>query len=258
MRPGWTIRRHVLAWLVLAVFASLYLAKLYYFPPSGRSAAEPAAPAVRAQDDSPFSGGAAERDLVSQEEAEGLRSEIATLRQQVETLEQEGETLRRRLARIEKAFGPDTGALPPQEAERSATGSVREEKADFPPLPPATVTLSPLPDDGFGDTMIDASPLPVANERTAHKTLFGVELASGSTAGDLEREWAALNERYEELLGRLEARRRKDKESGSDGPAEMTLIAGPFPNAAGAAQLCARLNADGARCKATVFAGEAL
>jgi hypothetical protein len=38
----------------------------------------------------------------------------------------------------------------------------------------------------------------------------------------------------------------------------MPLIAGPFPNAAGAAQLCARLKTDGTHCKETVFAGEAL
>jgi hypothetical protein len=189
MSPGWTIQRHVVAWLVLAICASLYLAKLYYFPPPERPAAESGVLAQGAENGSPFGDDGAEQDFVSVEEVESLRSEIAALRQQVGTL-------RRRLTRVEEAFGPTTGALPPQEdAERSTTGSLGEEKADPPPLPPVTVSLSPLPKDGFGDTMIDISPLPVANERMSSRTLFGVELASGSTADQLEREWAALNER---------------------------------------------------------------
>ena len=113
-----------------------------------------------------------------------------------------------------------------------------------------------MPIDGFGDILVTGSPLPVAGTKTPTQTRFGVELATALSPDGLKKEWTALSGRHEELLGKLEIRRQTTGEGSARGPREMKLIAGPFANAAGAALLCARLQAEGAFCKETVFSGD--
>lgn len=218
-----------MAWVILAGFALAYLSGLYLFYVGGS-----------------MSAGYAERHTLAQAAhgaagIESLRGEIAALRQRVEQLQRREDDLRERLATMEAAFGPNTASLPPQSHEASM---IRRS--------PVSVTYSPLPQDGFGDLMIDRSPLPVSGGGQAMKTMFGVELARGESTGALRKKWAQLGAEHKALLAGLQAR-------SAEGPADsdaLRLIAGPFPNAAEAAQLCASLRAAKSECTETVFSGE--
>lgn len=235
--------RYVIAWLGLSGFALIYLASLFYFP----SFAQPQAEA-EAVIDAARSPVALEAAPAAPDAADRLASEVEALRKLVQAL---GE----RVATLESALGPPTSALPPSDPP-TATGALKQAKEHrkpmAAPLPKVAVTSSPLPEDGFGDTMLDRSPLPVASLKAPTRTLFAVELAMGEDAHALSMEWAVLSERHWQLLGALEARQHKD-----DG-ATIRLIAGPFANAVDAAMLCARLQTAGTPCKETTFAGEAL
>ena len=255
MKPAWTVRRHVFAWLALSGFASVYLWSLFYYPgvditydnPGKLSAENAGSPAGDETMDDAKSLGS---------EVAALRSEIASLRRSVEDLILGERELEQRVDLIEGAFGPSTSALPPAADRARITGSVGAKRKFAAPVPKATVTYSPLPDDGFGDIMVAGSPLPVAGLKSPTQTRFGVELATAMSQEKLKKEWMALSGRHEELLGSLEIRRQAVKQASARGPQEIKLIAGPFANAAAAALLCARLQAEGESCKETVFSGE--
>ncbi len=260
MKAIWTFKRHVFAWMVLSVFAVAYLAFLFAFHSEDRAASTASREISGGRPLSPIAS-LAERETprpARNASLEALRTEVAGLRQQIEALKRRNRELHQRIELVESAFGPATSALPPQTQEPRITGSLREKKLQSPALPTVTVSYLPLPEDGFGDELISASPIPVAGVEESTQTLFGVELASDKSADALKKQWEALSGRHKILLGSLEPRRRNGALAGSPPTDELTLIAGPFPNAAGAALLCTRLRAAGTSCKETVFAGEAL
>lgn len=224
-----------MAWVILAGFALAYLSGLYVFYASGGHAALTPEPGASAPS-------AASADMA--ETAEGLREEIATLRRQVEQM---GE----RIEAMEAAFGY-TAALPPQEEEAGITAGARSRAR--PAGEAVSVTHSSMPEDGFGDIGIEASPLPVAGNGRAMRTLFAVELASGASPEAVRKKWAELGAEHKALLAGLQARHKGDGDAGDD--AGVRLIAGPFPNAAEAARLCASLRAAGTDCTEAVFGGK--
>ena len=256
MKPFWTVRRQALAWSGLGALALLYLLALVYVPQFrgadeeslGRPPVSPLADAARRLADSK-----------STDRVAILRNEIDVLRRQLSQVQERNQRLGRRLRQIEDAVGPTTSSLPPRREPTEITSSLREENRHSTPVPEVSVRYLPLPGDGFGDEGLDGSPLPTAGEIVPTRTLFGVELAQATSADALKKEWAALSSRHGSLLGRLEVRQQKgDPGRGDEGESGLRLIAGPFPNAAGAALLCARLRAAGTPCKETVFTGEGL
>lgn len=260
MKVVWTFKHHVVAWLTLFVFAASYLAFLFFSHVGDARDRLAAMEPQSAETPATLSGVAAPQtsDPARDATIEEMRTQIAGMRQKIEALKREDAELRRRLELVESAFGPSTASLPPQSEEPRITGALQKKTQEKPVLPVVTVKFLPLPEDGFGDAFISASPIPVAGIKAATQTLFGVELANAASAEDLKKRWTALNSKHAVLLGGLQARSSDGAaaESGQDG--KMKLIAGPFPNAAGAARLCARLRAVGASCKETVFAGKEL
>jgi len=243
MPIAWTIRRHALAWVGLAGFALAYLTGLYLFYAETMTSGSFATAPTGIRVDGTVAAG-----------VEEIRGEIAILRRQVDQMKRREDDLRKRLTAMESAFGPNTASLPPQSEERDIVSSTQRNaiaRAE-PARVPVSVTYTPLPEDGFGDLMIEKSPLPIANSGQMMKTMFGVELGTGKSADALQKQWAALGARHKALLAGLQARH---QESPTDKQA-MRLIAGPFPNAAEAAQLCASLRTAGTECKEAVFAGE--
>lgn len=255
MKSAWTVRRHVIAWIALSGFASVYLWSLFYYPGADTTFNNPRELSAE-NTASPPGAGAMGKGTSLGGEVAALRSEIVSLRRLVENLILGEEALKERVGLIESAFGPSTSALPPAADRARITASLGAKRKFAAPAPKATVTYSPLPADGFGDILVTGSPLPVAGLKSPTQTRFGVELATAISHEKLKKEWMALSGRHEELLGSLEIRRQAIKQGSARGPQEIKLIAGPFANAAAAARLCARLQAEGASCKETVFAGD--
>jgi hypothetical protein len=80
---------------------------------------------------------------------------------------------------------------------------------------------------------------------TNGRTLFAVQLASGSSSAKLREKWQQLKTRHQDMLGNLEMR--------ISGTKDLQLIAGPFANAADAAFLCAMLRNAKEACAETTF-----
>lgn len=250
MRIAWTIGRHTLAWVILAGFALAYLSGLYLFHASGNIAANsPDRTGITA------SIAASSADRTAASGIEDLRAEIALLRRQMERMGQRNEDLHNRLSSLEAALGPNTASLPPQNAEAGIVKGARQRAQAGLARKPVTVTYSPLPEDGFGDLMIDRSPLPVASSGQTTRTLFGVELGQGKSPEAVRKKWAELGAQHKALLAGLQARHLARKSAGNV-TGDVRLLAGPFPNAAEAAQLCASLRAAGTACKEAVFSGK--
>jgi len=132
-------------------------------------------------------------------------------------------------ARTETAASrPDTP--PPQAAER-ATEPV--------PLPPARVAAAPASEPA-------AAPPPPKAE-------FGIDLGGAANIEALRIHWAAMKANYGPLLAGLRpiASPRPRRPAGVD----YRLVAGPLPNAAAAAQLCARFPVTRTGCRPARFDG---
>lgn len=262
MTSAWTPRRQAFAWLVLAGCSSAYLWSLFgapggntYFNREGRlfSGEQQAGKRVV------FSSSLQNKSAATQrKEIASLQNKIANLNTQLASLTKKEKTLRERVTIIETAFGPSTSALPTEVEQPGRTNRSSTKISHSLPPPEVTVKYSSLPGDGFGDGAISSSPVPIAGGRSVTRTLFGVVLAHGPSAEALDQEWTVLSARHGELLKKLEIRHRQSEAADAENPNDMTLVAGPFANAASASLLCARLNAEGAECKETIFSGENL
>ena len=99
--------------------------------------------------------------------------------------------------------------------------------------------------------------MPPQPRRPGSKTEFGLDLGGASTIEGLRALWshgpAAARPLLEGLRPVVQLR-----ESRAPGGIELRLVAGPLPNAAAAARLCATLTAAGAPCQPAVFDGQRL
>jgi hypothetical protein len=231
-----------IAWLGLGGSALLYLT--YLMAATDQFAA--LLPKVTVQPDAPVAAPVIEAENPA--DADRLRAEVTNLRRAVQDLHAANEKLRRRLAELQSALGPTTGSLP-------GTQIPAPRQAAAPAEPRISVTYMPLPRDGFGDTRLDASPIPIANGAAPTKTLFAIAIAEAKSSDSLRRRWLALKAEHGELLDGLEARQ---IEAAGQPKANLRLLAGPFANAAEAARLCARFKATNVTCTETVFEGEKL
>jgi len=275
MKPVWTIRRHAIAWSAMGVLALVYIWSVLGLPfpdvETGQSlprfasqkqsttqsdvqSGSPSASArmtIRDQKRAPLNTRLARNQTLA------LREEIEILRRHVEELKRREETLNDRVSTIESAFGPTTASLPKQGDPNPALGKTLAYGRNTSQAPSAEISYLPLPADGFGDSAVSAaSPIPVAGIKKPTRTLFGVELGKAGSTDALQKKWEALTAEHTTLLSQLDIR--SQKTSPHDGKPEMKLIAGPFPNAADAARLCAKLKATGTDCTETVFSGGTL
>jgi hypothetical protein len=223
--------------------------------------------------------------------------ETRRLADQIRVLAAERESLMDRLASVERTVGDVTASIPrevtasiprgevtgaPRPAVRvvapatptvlPATGSV---SGGPPPsvsgTPPATVPAalpsapvpvpSPLtpaiqPAAPQGATPVVTTP-PEAQDSTAMRTEFGVDLAGDPSIDGLRSRWQQLRAQHGPMLEGLRPVV-AIQEGGAAGGLELRLVAGPLSNANAAARLCATLSLAGVNCKPTVFDGQRL
>ncbi|MDP2803912.1 MAG: hypothetical protein Q8O26_18725 [Phreatobacter sp.] len=119
------------------------------------------------------------------------------------------------------------------------------------PLAPATPPAPP----------IAAAPAvtmpPEAQDSTAIRTEFGVDLAGDPSIDGLRSRWQQLRAQHGPVLEGLRPVV-SIQEGGGTGGLELRLVAGPLSNANAAARLCATLSLAGVNCKPTVFDGQRL
>ncbi|GBE43941.1 hypothetical protein BMS3Bbin10_02025 [bacterium BMS3Bbin10] len=253
MTPAMTRRLYVTAWLMLGAIALVYFFTLFqsFGGPKDTTASAPAsAPAL-------FSNKAiAPADPAVSQALARMRDEIDRLKASLEGANKENAALKAHVGTLEAAFGQSTTAALPREPKPMEAGEKKEEKsAQSTPAPKVEITMLPMPGDGFASDGLPGSPLPISGQSEPTRTLFAVELAKGLKPDEVAKRWKWLKLRHDKLLGQLKPRSVKVLSGNRSKGGGMTLVAGPFSNAAAAARLCARLIAAGAKCKGTIFAG---
>ena len=227
---SWSPEVQLTAWLLVAAIAVVYL-----FLMIGGAQEEPR-----------IAGYGADRRSKSAHAPGRLAGEVEALRLELSRLKRREAMLETRITDLQTALGPTTSALAPDPDASKTHG------------PGVAVTRSPLPGDGFGDGLLERSPVPIASPARPTRTLFGVELGKAASADGLRVRWRALLAKYPAQLAHLEARTAAADPRAPAGKAATKLIAGPFGNAADAATLCVRLEAREQACEQTIFAGEKL
>ena len=164
---------------------------------------------------------------------ERLIARIDTLEHSVEDIT--GSTARARKTAPTAPDEPTATAQPPGATADDVTSSVTlQSGVPMPPMPP--------------------SPPPSAN---AGKTEYGLDLGSAPSIEALRTAWAAAVLRNGPLLEGLHPLVQM-RERPRPAAMELRLIAGPLPNAATAARLCATMTAAGMVCAPAVFDGQRL
>jgi hypothetical protein len=172
-----------------------------------------------------------------------LTADRERLLDRVATLEQSLDGITGSIARVEKAV-----KTPPE------VGSAAGESAPAPSPPEAEVTSSVSP---WANVPLQVPMPPQPPVSSVSKTEFGVDLGSASTVEALRTAWTAAQRRHGALLEGLHPVV-QTRERPRPGGMELRLIAGPIPNAATAARLCAAMTAAGAICAPAVFDGQRL
>jgi hypothetical protein len=149
------------------------------------------------------------------------------------------------IARVEKAartppsepsVGPPAGAPPASPPEEDITSSIKLQAGLPDPVP--------MPPPPPGSTAVT-------------RTEFGLDLGGATTVEALRTAWTAALRRHGPLLEGLRPVVQMRERPKPAGP-ELRLIAGPIPNAATAARLCASMTAAGSIRAPATFDGQRL
>jgi hypothetical protein len=143
------------------------------------------------------------------------------------------------------------------------TGSIARIPDNIPSVPPVQAPAA-SPEPGPQVTVPTTIPLPrpatapqAPADPSVTKTEFGIDLGGANAVEGLRSLWAAVQARHGALLHGMRpvmAVRESTRPSGF----ELRLVAGPIPNAAAAARLCANLVAAGIACQPAVYDGQRL
>lgn len=248
------LRLVTMGWLWLAALSLLYLGVVTQLPASGPWSAMTAGVVAEPSATEPATSTSSRKRMLQPDAPDDIASrdiELAELKKTVANLQSRNAILEAELEAVNEALTTATGSI--------AKGVPRETAAAPPlsePTKISTVVL-PLPEDGFGDMTLARSPIPIARGARPTRTYFAVELASGETVKALKATWKQLGKSHRELFTDLKPRKAMRQKPAGSGT-ELVLLAGPFPNAAEAARLCARLRAKKLRCAETVYGGDAL
>ncbi|MCZ8314799.1 hypothetical protein [Phreatobacter sp.] len=218
-----------------------------------------------------------------------LLYETRRLADQVRVLNAEREALADRLASVERSVGDVTASIPRAEATRAEPPRIEPARPDpvppqravrviptappvADPLPAATAapatapvpTPSPAPVQAV-QTPPPAPPVPApttqgpeAQDSTAIRTEFGVDLAGEQSIEALRSRWQQLRAQHGPVLEGLRPVVAIQEGARPGATVELRLVAGPLSNANAAARLCATLSLAGLNCKPTVFDGQRL
>jgi hypothetical protein len=225
---------------------------------------------------------------------EAKDKEIGELRTSVQSLSGQVTELSNRLKPLEKVLGPVAAlpsstsvttsppsdeptmpiARPPEPPKPSVTASpppppveakpekpVAEAPDDVRPAPKPAETSSDRDSNETPPSPVTADEPPSESTQTANltppsippgTTRFGIEIGSVGKQDDVRPMWKNLLTNHAALVAGLQARRVMAPDK------KWRLIAGPFSNAAEAAQACALFKKASRPCEATVFAGDSL
>jgi hypothetical protein len=181
---------------------------------------------------------------------------------------------------------PQAVAAPPPLTRPSISSPAPQP--DPPPTPPATAaapsasmtpaaTTVPVPRPGRMATIeyyARSAPEPADRGQFGHEsatddspagsvataTDFGVDLGGATSVNGLRSMWGMLRTKHAQLLNGLWPIMsvRDRAKPGTPGTVELRLVAGPLPNAAHAARLCAAFVGLGVACQPAVFDGQRL
>ena len=166
-----------------------------------------------------------------------LAADRERLLARIDTLEHSIEDVTGSIARVEKVARI---SAPPEPSAPAVAAA---------PAPPEDVTSSINPPVEV--------PLPPPAPASAGKPEFGLDLGSATSVEALRTAWSAALRRHGALLEGLRPVVQM-RERPRPGAPELRLIAGPLPNAAAAARLCATMTAAGSICAPAAFDGQRL
>lgn len=179
-------------------------------------------------------GPSRDADLVG--ELARIRTDNIALRQATELLRGQIDALSERLQKMESRFAEMTGSIG---------------------VPSAITPGSPISaaSPAFDLAGVSATTSGSAGGTEAPYTQFGMELGTYDDLTTLKRGWSDLVREYPALFEGLDGLATiRDR----GGKTELLLVAGPFRNAADAAEHCSKVEAAGVRCLPAFFMGQEL
>ncbi|MGL4289016.1 MAG: hypothetical protein ACRCVA_21880, partial [Phreatobacter sp.] len=142
----------------------------------------------------------------------------------------------------------------PREAQNAGAPSREPVIAAPTPVPrPAIRQVGPTAEA----TASVPAPAPAAQDSTAIRTEFGVDLAGELSMDALRARWQQLRAQHGPLLEGLRPLVAV-QDGARAGTVDLRLVAGPLANANAATRLCASLATAGVNCKPAVFDGQRL
>lgn len=163
-----------------------------------------------------------------------VRIENAALRQAAELLRGQIDALSERVGKIETRFSEMTGSIgTPSKLAPDARTALSSATPNF-------------------DDLVPPDP---ASQGEAAYTQFGMELGTYGDLTTLKKAWSDLVRQYPALFEGLDGLATIRDRSGRT---ELLLIAGPFRNAAEAAERCGKAEASGLRCLPAFYLGQQL
>jgi hypothetical protein len=203
---------------------------------------------------------ASDREQGSAQRERALQAETRHLTETMRNLSEDRDQLLARMAVLERNYEDMTGSIgrlgsPPtlSTTEQLFPMASSTELAPVIPPPQPTAPIATLPADREGA----AKPQVEGTETTSARTDFGVDLGGASTLSSMRAAWNQVRRNHAALLDGL--RPVIGIRDGKGGQVDLRLIAGPIPNAAAAAKLCAALiAAGGLACQPATFDGQRL
>jgi hypothetical protein len=214
-------------------------------------------------------------------DAEALKRETVRLETQVRELAADRERLNARIATLEQNLSDMTGSIKRDLA--AVTAATTPAPVAPATAPAARPQLVPVPQsapsdepDGDDAKQADAQPqssqpqvapplgdpIPLPPMRIAAAAVgdsagsgIGIDLGGARSMEIMQARWAAVKANFGPLLNGLRPLVAHDTRPKM---IPYRLIVGPLPNAAAAAQVCARFAASKVTCRTTKFAGEQL
>ncbi len=220
-------------------------------------------------------------DFVPRPEADALKRETLRLEAQIRELAADREKLNARIASLETSLSDVTGSLKrelaavaakPSTPPATMAGTVpatpaptvsKPQTAPPAPLEPIIAeaknghTLGPEPasDPHVAPPLGEPIPLPPMRVAGVATGDIAVDLGGARSLEIMQQRWAAVKANFGPLLNGLQPLVARDNRPNM---IPFRLIVGPLPNAAAAAQVCARFAASKVTCRSTKFAGEPL
>jgi hypothetical protein len=208
--------------------------------------------------------------------------ETRRLADQVRLLAAEREQMTERIAAMERTVGDVTASIPRDRPTSPTSETAPNREAPIPrqairvidtTSPAARVAVPPSADssgsplEGSAPTTapvptpapnVGLTPSPGAQDSTAIRTEFGVDLAGDSSIEALRARWQQLRAQHGPILEGLRPVIAVQEAAGRPGSVELRLIVGPLTNANAATRLCATFSVAGVNCKPAAFDGQRL